>query len=252
MATETALDTNESARLETLESVIDSGRKAFVEVGRALLEIKTGKLYRSKFGTFEEYCQNKWQMERRTAYRYLDAASVIENVSHGTQTQPILPSNERQTRPLSSLPSSEQKPAWDEAVETAPKDIDGNPKITAAHVEKVVAKRVQDAPAEDKAAPDSETKSDPWLGYNADTAKLVPMIQECQAIISRMHSEVFGAWIDLKGHDRILGDMRAHFTNHVIARWATQQETAKQPDKRNFVYAFEDAIQQKRNKRKLR
>jgi hypothetical protein len=63
-------------------------------------------------------------MERRNAYRLMDAAQVVENVSHGTQ---ILPTNERQARPLASLPPEQQVQVWQQVVETAP-----NGKATAA------------------------------------------------------------------------------------------------------------------------
>ena len=35
--------------------------------------------------SFEHYCRERWQFERRHAYRLIDSARVIENVSHGTQ-----------------------------------------------------------------------------------------------------------------------------------------------------------------------
>jgi len=65
--------------------------------------------------TFEEYCREQWNMERRRAYQLMDAAQVVENVYHGTQ---ILPTSERQARPLTSLEPAEQVEAWKLAVET--------------------------------------------------------------------------------------------------------------------------------------
>ena len=44
-----------------------------------------------------------------------------------------------QTRPLTQLDDPEQQAeAWERAVETAPKDDNGKPKITAKHVQAVV------------------------------------------------------------------------------------------------------------------
>lgn len=57
----------------------------------------------------------------------MNAAEVVENVSHGTQ---ILPESERQARPLTRLDPVEQPVIWQRAVETAP-----NGKVTAARVE---------------------------------------------------------------------------------------------------------------------
>jgi ParB family chromosome partitioning protein len=119
----------ESTRLIRLEDTIERGLKTFVEVGTALMEIRDGRLYREQHGTFEDYCRERWGFERRQAYRLIDAAAVVENVSNWTQIAPI---NEAQARPLTSLPADLQPVVWERAVTTAP---DG--KLTAAHVEKV-------------------------------------------------------------------------------------------------------------------
>jgi hypothetical protein len=116
------------------ERIIERGLDTFVEVGMALLEIRDGKLYQQKgYKTFEQYCRERFQLERRHAYRLMDAAEVVENVSNWTQ---IVPATESQARPLTSLPREEQPAAWQEAVETAP-----NGKVTAAHVQEVVDSR---------------------------------------------------------------------------------------------------------------
>lgn len=116
-------------RLEVLESVIEAGMQTFVHVGNALLEIRDGRLYRTSHGTFEEYCQEKWQMGRNYANRMIAAAEVVTNlVPVGT-----IPAGERQARPLTTLPPDAQREVWQEAVESAP-----NGKVTAAHVQATV------------------------------------------------------------------------------------------------------------------
>ena len=62
--------------LEKKEAVIKRGKKAFVEVGTALAEIRDAKLYRQEFKTFEEYCSKKWDLCRKSAYILMDAAEV--------------------------------------------------------------------------------------------------------------------------------------------------------------------------------
>lgn len=106
----------EKQRLEVLESVIDAGMQTFVHVGNALLEIRDGRLYRHTHATFEDYCRDRWGMERRHAYRLIDAAQVVENVSNWTQ----IPVTESQARPLTTLEPAQQREAWQRAVETAP------------------------------------------------------------------------------------------------------------------------------------
>ena len=54
--------------------------------GLALMEIRDGRLYRAEFGTFEEYCNQRWGWERAHAYRLIDAAQVVENVSNWRQS----------------------------------------------------------------------------------------------------------------------------------------------------------------------
>jgi len=117
----------ESAELLLHEKTIEQGLKTFVDVGNALLAIRDKRLYRQQWGTFEDYCQERWGMERRHAYRLMDAAQSVENVSNWTQT---LPATESQARPLTKLEPDLQPVAWQRAVETAP-----NGKVTAAHVE---------------------------------------------------------------------------------------------------------------------
>jgi hypothetical protein len=51
------LSVTESAKLENLEEVIDGGLKSFIEVGRALMEIREGRLYRATHMQFESYSQ---------------------------------------------------------------------------------------------------------------------------------------------------------------------------------------------------
>lgn len=125
------LTISESGRLEELERVIDAGMQTFVHVGNALLEIRDSRLYRQTHGTFEEYCRDRWQMERRHAYRLIDAAQVVENVSNWTQIE--APATESQARPLAALAPDAQRQVWQQAVETAP-----NGKVTAAHVQSTV------------------------------------------------------------------------------------------------------------------
>ena len=64
------------------------------------------KKARETHKTFEDYCRDRWDMQRRYAYYMIDAASVIENVNHGSQA--ILPTSERQARPLTKLEPEQQ------------------------------------------------------------------------------------------------------------------------------------------------
>lgn len=137
--------------LGTLESRIEKGLRAFWDIGQSLSQIRDKQLYRQSYKTFDEYCLNRWEMSRRSAYRLIQAALVYENVTRGSQSfvnvihgsqnpetitrgsqNQILPTNERQIRPLVTLPPEKQREAWAKAVSTAP-----NGKVTSDHVAQV-------------------------------------------------------------------------------------------------------------------
>src|SRR5688572_17364705 len=48
------------------------GRTAYVEIGRALKEIRDDRLYRETFKTFERYVKARFGMSRASAYRFID------------------------------------------------------------------------------------------------------------------------------------------------------------------------------------
>jgi hypothetical protein len=130
-----ALTFIEKEELKEFEKRIESGLKTFREVGTALLAIRDGRMYRAEYGTFEDYCRERWGFEKRYAYRLMDAAAISENVSHGTQIEP--PSNERQARPLAALPPEKQPEAWQAATSKA--ESEGR-KVTAKDVQEEVKK----------------------------------------------------------------------------------------------------------------
>jgi hypothetical protein len=101
-----------------------------VEVGQALLEIREKGLYQQ--GTFEEYCRERWGFARQTAYDYLKAAEVAENVR--TCVQDMAGPSLSQARELAVLSPEQQREAWDAAVKASP---NGQP--TAAQVSQACA-----------------------------------------------------------------------------------------------------------------
>lgn len=132
------LTTTEATRLAELEIVIERGLQTFIEVGSALMEIRNSRLYRQTHATFEEYCQERWDLRRSRTYQLMDAAEVVENLKSSTIVElssgPLpLPLNEAQARPLARLGVDMQRQVWQKAVETAPQG-----RITARHIETVV------------------------------------------------------------------------------------------------------------------
>lgn len=100
--------------------------QAFYQAGAALRELKERRLYRSTHSTFEEYCQDRFGYHRRHSYQLIDAAAVFENLcangaqkSSDTNGARILPTSERQCRPLTRIEAAQQVMAWQQAVEAA-------------------------------------------------------------------------------------------------------------------------------------
>jgi len=116
--------------LAAQEGVIARGLQTFYDVGSALATIRDERLYRADFGTFEDYCQERWGISRIHAHRLIGAAEVRDRL---LPTGNTLPENERQARPLAQLPPEDQPAAWQRVVETAPEG-----RITAAHVAETV------------------------------------------------------------------------------------------------------------------
>jgi hypothetical protein len=123
------LNIDESHELERCEVVIKQGLQTFIEVGQALMTIKEKRLYRIGFKTFEDYCVERWSINKAYANRLIQATESITNL---TPMGVILPKSERQVRPLTSLEPEIQKEVWTEVVKTH------GDNITAAKVQTVV------------------------------------------------------------------------------------------------------------------
>lgn len=130
----TQLNTEERVRLQELESVVEQGLQTFYEVGKALDEILENRLYRETHKTFEAYCREKWGIARRTAYQFIDAAQIMENLCMNMH---IIPPKKNQILPLSGLPPELQLEIWQEAMALSP---NGSP--TGAAVKRLVEERV--------------------------------------------------------------------------------------------------------------
>jgi hypothetical protein len=111
------LDGTELRERDHCEGVILKGWDTFVEVGSALATIRDKRLYRDCFGTFEEYCRQRWEFSRTHAYRMIEAAAVAAVLSPiGVKLH-----SESQVHPLAGLAPRSIPAAWKRAVEIAGK-----------------------------------------------------------------------------------------------------------------------------------
>ncbi|MBW4566064.1 MAG: hypothetical protein KME32_34320 [Mojavia pulchra JT2-VF2] len=113
--------------------------RAFYEAGKALMELRDRRLYRSTHKTFEEYCRDRFGYSRRQPYLLMDAAVVFENLKQKCDPMDhILPTSERQVRPLIQLEAQEQQQVWQQAVEVA-----GN-KIPSGRIVQDIVDRIRE------------------------------------------------------------------------------------------------------------
>lgn len=124
-----ALTVDEKIKLSHLEAAVEEGRQHFHKSIVALKTIYDGQLWR-EFTSFKDYWQNKWAakwgFDWNYAYKLVEAAQVIQNLSGCTTVQL---QNESQTRPLKPLLPEQQVEAVNAAAAIAPDN-----KPTAAHV----------------------------------------------------------------------------------------------------------------------
>jgi hypothetical protein len=142
--------------------------RAFYQAGKALKELRDRRLYRSTHPTFEEYVQDRFGMKRAHSYRLIEAALVVDNLSSqclplgdnlpeltaesmspiGRQKslgddevsggRQILPTTERQVRPLTQLEPDQQRQVWQQAVEEA------GGKVPSSRLVKEIVQRIRE------------------------------------------------------------------------------------------------------------
>jgi hypothetical protein len=117
--------------------------RAFFEAGKALMELRDRRLYRSTHRTFEEYCKDRFGYSRDAAYLKISATEVYENIQKFLPTngrQIPMPTNERQLRPLAKaeLEPNKQASVWEQAVDQA------GGKVPSGRVVKDVVDRIRE------------------------------------------------------------------------------------------------------------
>ena len=107
-----------SPELLAKEKIIQSGLNTFYAVGIALSEIKNQQLFLATHKTWDDYCRERWGMASRTAYQAIKSASVVAGlISSGIEN---LPQTESIARELVSIPQSDRKKAWIDAIAECP------------------------------------------------------------------------------------------------------------------------------------
>ena len=129
--------------LDNEEAIIRAGRRSFLDVAAALIRIrdyKGGLLYMERYGSFEAYCEERWEFGQAYAYRLMGAAQIVAELSpRGEKGDFALPATEKQVRALALLDSPEdRRKAWLAAVQQA-----GEAEVPSRLVSRVVQGMIQ-------------------------------------------------------------------------------------------------------------
>lgn len=96
----------EALALSRCEKVIAKGQQIFIEVGNAVLQIRDERLYRKNYGSFNQYCEERWGWGERRASQIIQAASVVQRLPKESST--MVPT-ERVARAVAQV-SEEKRP----------------------------------------------------------------------------------------------------------------------------------------------
>jgi len=102
------LTTEEKRLLNQREKEIERSAHAFLDLGKALAEIQSKRLYRATHKTFESYLAERWHIERSVGYGLIAAVRVDKIASAiADKTGGLRITNESQCRPLAKLDDAE-------------------------------------------------------------------------------------------------------------------------------------------------
>lgn len=147
------ISTTEQQDFARLDDVVRRGLATFVEIGRALAEIRDRKLYRIGFSTFEAYLSHEHGLTPRRGRQIIDAAAVRIELSEGKNFSP-LPSTESHCAELATYADADRQEVWQQVVEEAEKT--GKP-ITARLINEIGKPYREPAAAEQFESGSSET-----------------------------------------------------------------------------------------------
>jgi hypothetical protein len=111
------LTTQEKSRLAELEGIVETHLEAFLAVGRALAEIRSRRLYRQDFATWQDYCARRWGFSYSHANELVRSTETAEGLlasCAGPQGDSPLPPDlsPDALRPLQKLDAPLQSAVW--------------------------------------------------------------------------------------------------------------------------------------------
>jgi hypothetical protein len=113
--------------LDELEAQVQTGLESFATAGRALAAIKSRKLYRPGFTSWESYLVERWRFTGDYATKLITAAAVADELVSAGLPQPL---RESHARELKKIPTEHRGELWQAAIA----DAGGIDNVTAEQI----------------------------------------------------------------------------------------------------------------------
>jgi hypothetical protein len=134
------LSAQEVKKLAECEKAIQENNQSFFLAGKALLEIRDGKLHKAEFTSFNEYCEGRWGFSGSHARRLIEAYQLVTMLRSEIPGlgEDRLPRNEFQARLFLRLQKEKNwVKSWKALLKVANKR---KVEISGALIEKICAK----------------------------------------------------------------------------------------------------------------
>jgi len=150
------LSQSERERLRQLEAIIQRGLETFIEVGHALLEIRSSRLYRQSYPTFAAYVRDRWAISLSRANQLALSMRVAENLLGAGVIEPDVVQSRPEAffRPLSRLSPELQIASMELIQKLEPAPDTGLVKEVVGCVRSAIAEGCN-APGEESVSPSS-------------------------------------------------------------------------------------------------
>lgn len=136
---------SEASDLKRLEGVVSRGKKAFIEVGTALKEIRDRKLYKATHRSFAAYVEERFGFKRTYAHNLIESSEAVKSVQNSEQIE-----NPGQAVELAKAAPEQREAVLQEAV----KSSGGKP--TAKDIATARSKIVQGSLVDDDCCDDDD------------------------------------------------------------------------------------------------
>lgn len=135
----------DKTRLESLEKIVEHGRKKQREGYAALKEIRDRELYKAAgYSSFESYCKEVWQISKSRVYQLIDFVEMTSRLAHDIDVSDL---HEGCVRPLIGMDDESAAEVIEKARGMASEE--GKQAVTASLMKKAV-KEIAPQPPEPK------------------------------------------------------------------------------------------------------